>query len=33
MVEAGHGVIVVTGNTAALRGIPATAVFAPTKAA
>lgn len=33
MVEAGHGAIVVTGNTAALRGIPATAVFAPTKAA
>ena len=33
MVEAGQGAIVVTGNTAALRGIPATAVFAPTKAA
>jgi NADP-dependent 3-hydroxy acid dehydrogenase YdfG len=33
MVEAGHGAIVVTGNTAALRGIPNTAVFAPTKAA
>ena len=33
MVEAGHGAIVVTGNTAALRGIPSTAVFAPTKAA
>ena len=33
MVEAGHGAIVVTGNTAALRGIPSTAVFAPTKGA
>ncbi len=33
MVDAGHGAIVVTGNTAALRGIPSTAVFAPTKAA
>lgn len=33
MVEAGHGAIVVTGNTAAHRGIPSTAVFAPTKAA
>lgn len=33
MVEAGRGVIMVTGNTAALRGIPNTAVFAPTKAA
>jgi len=33
MVEAGHGVIIVTGNTAALRGTPTYAVFAPTKAA
>ena len=33
MVEAGHGAIVVTGNTAAHRGITNTAVFAPTKAA
>ena len=33
MVEAGRGAIMVTGNTAALRGIPSTAVFAPTKAA
>lgn len=33
MVEAGQGAIMVTGNTAALRGIPNTAVFAPTKAA
>jgi short-subunit dehydrogenase len=33
MVEAGQGAIMVTGNTAALRGIPITAVFAPTKAA
>ena len=33
MVEAGRGAIMVTGNTAALRGIPNTAVFAPTKAA
>ena len=32
MVEAGRGAIIVTGNTAALRGIPSTAVFAPTKA-
>ncbi len=29
----GSGAIIVTGNTAALRGIPNTAVFAPTKAA
>ena len=29
----GSGAIVVTGNTAALRGLPGTAVFAPTKAA
>lgn len=33
MVEAGSGAIMVTGNTAALRGIPTYAVFAPTKAA
>ena len=33
MVEAGHGAIMVTGNTAALRGVPSYAVFAPTKAA
>lgn len=33
MVTRGSGAIVVTGNTAALRGIPNTAVFAPTKAA
>lgn len=33
MIAAGHGAIIVTGNTAALRGIPSYAVFAPTKAA
>ena len=33
MVEAGSGAIMVTGNTAALRGIPTYAVFAPSKAA
>ena len=33
MVERGAGALVVTGNTAALRGLPHTAVFAPTKAA
>lgn len=33
MVDAGRGAIVVTGNTAAHRGLPHTAVFAPTKAA
>jgi len=33
MAERGSGAILVTGNTAALRGIPETAVFAPTKAA
>ena len=33
MIKAGEGAIMVTGNTAALRGIPNTAVFAPTKAA
>ncbi|MGI9324843.1 MAG: SDR family oxidoreductase, partial [Pseudomonadales bacterium] len=33
MVAAGRGAIIVTGNTAALRGIPTYAVFAPSKAA
>jgi len=33
MVDAGSGAIMVTGNTAALRGIPSYAAFAPTKAA
>ncbi len=33
MVDRGHGAIMVTGNTAALRGIPNYALFAPTKAA
>ncbi len=33
MVSRGSGAIVVTGNTAALRGVPNYAVFAPTKAA
>src|SRR5467141_5312400 len=33
MVEAGHGAIVATGNTSALRGKPSFAGFAPTKAA
>ncbi|MGI9452148.1 MAG: SDR family NAD(P)-dependent oxidoreductase [Geminicoccaceae bacterium] len=33
MVKRGSGAIVVTGNTAALRGVPNYAVFAPTKAA
>jgi short-subunit dehydrogenase len=33
MVDAGSGAILVTGNTAALRGIPTYAAFAPTKAA
>ncbi len=33
MVDAGSGSILVTGNTAALRGIPTYAAFAPTKAA
>ncbi len=33
MVESGSGAIMVTGNTAALRGIPTYAVFAPSKAA
>ncbi|KVO51188.1 SDR family NAD(P)-dependent oxidoreductase [Burkholderia stagnalis] len=33
MIAAGHGAIVVTGNTASLRGKPNYALFAPTKAA
>ena len=33
MTDAGHGAILVTGNTAALRGIPTYAAFAPSKAA
>lgn len=33
MIEAGKGAIVVTGNTASLRGKPNYALFAPTKAA
>ena len=33
MIDAGNGAILVTGNTAALRGIPTYAAFAPTKAA
>ncbi|WP_299892512.1 SDR family NAD(P)-dependent oxidoreductase [uncultured Ruegeria sp.] len=33
MVERGSGAIIVTGNTAALRGVPNYALFAPTKAA
>ncbi len=33
MIKAGHGSIMVTGNTAAVRDIPNYAVFAPTKAA
>lgn len=33
MVAAGGGAIVVTGNTASLRGVPNYALFAPTKAA
>jgi len=33
MITSGRGAIMVTGNTAALRGIPMTAAFAPTKAA
>ena len=33
MLETGNGAIVVTGNTAALRGIPNYILFAPTKAA
>jgi len=33
MIAAGHGAIVATGNTAAHRGVPKYALFAPTKAA
>lgn len=33
MIEAGGGAIIVTGNTASLRGKPNYALFAPTKAA
>jgi NAD(P)-dependent dehydrogenase (short-subunit alcohol dehydrogenase family) len=33
MIEAGGGAIIITGNTAALRGVPNYALFAPTKAA
>ncbi|WP_377192962.1 SDR family NAD(P)-dependent oxidoreductase [Ruegeria meonggei] len=33
MVERGSGAIIITGNTAALRGVPNYALFAPTKAA
>jgi NAD(P)-dependent dehydrogenase (short-subunit alcohol dehydrogenase family) len=33
MVKTGHGSIIVTGNTSALRGKPSFAGFAPTKAA
>lgn len=33
MVDRGSGAIIVTGNTAALRGVPNYALFAPTKAA
>ncbi len=33
MVERRHGAIMVTGNTAAFRGVPNYAVFSPTKAA
>lgn len=33
MINAAEGAIIVTGNTAALRGIPGYAVFAPSKAA
>ena len=33
MIAADHGAIMVTGNTAALRGTPTYAVFAPSKAA
>jgi short-subunit dehydrogenase len=33
MVSAGTGAILVTGNTASLRGVPKYALFAPTKAA
>lgn len=33
MIDRGRGAIIVTGNTAALRGVPKYALFAPTKAA
>ncbi len=33
MIEAGHGAIIATGNTASHRGVPNYALFAPTKAA
>ena len=33
MARAGHGAIMVTGNTASHRGVPKYALFAPTKAA
>lgn len=33
MLKAGQGAIIVTGNTAAFRGVPRYALFAPTKAA
>lgn len=33
MIEAGGGSLIVTGNTASLRGVPNYALFAPTKAA
>jgi NAD(P)-dependent dehydrogenase (short-subunit alcohol dehydrogenase family) len=33
MIAAGHGAIIVTGNTSSLRGVPNYALFAPTKAA
>ncbi|MEM7022016.1 MAG: SDR family NAD(P)-dependent oxidoreductase [Pseudomonadota bacterium] len=33
MIDRGSGAIIVTGNTAALRGVPTYALFAPTKAA
>lgn len=33
MIAAGHGAIMVTGNTASHRGVPSYALFAPTKAA
>ncbi|MEM9005778.1 MAG: SDR family oxidoreductase [Cyanobacteria bacterium P01_F01_bin.86] len=33
MVAAGNGAMIIAGNTAALRGVPTYALFAPTKAA
>jgi NAD(P)-dependent dehydrogenase (short-subunit alcohol dehydrogenase family) len=33
MIDRGSGVIIATGNTAAMRGVPNFALFAPTKAA